>query len=176
MTIPGVGPITGLAFRVTVDDPARFGSSKIVGAHVGLTPKAGDSMLRHLLYEAASALMTRCRQPSKLRAWGVARTPPRSQTCPRGGGTQAGDDHAPHVGFRERVRDRSGQGEVGRISAGFSSTLHDHNLDDAIGQSDTPLVNALRSGARAVRLDDRPLVSHPGAAAMPDPEQKRDPG
>jgi transposase len=87
MTIPGVGPITSLAFRVTVDDPARFGSSKTVGAHVGLTPrlyqsgetdrsgqisKAGDSMLRHLLYEAASALMTRCRQPSKLRAWGVA--------------------------------------------------------------------------------------------------------
>jgi hypothetical protein len=29
-------------------------------------------MLRHLLYEAASALMTRCRQRSKLRAWGVA--------------------------------------------------------------------------------------------------------
>ena len=87
MTIPGVGPITSLAFRVTVDDPVRFDSSKAVGAHVGLTPrvyqsgeidrsgqisKAGDHMLRHLLYEAASALMTRCRQPSKLRAWGVA--------------------------------------------------------------------------------------------------------
>jgi transposase len=87
MTIPGVGPITSLAFRVTVDDPARFDSSKAVGVHIGLTPrvyqsgetdrsgqisKAGDHMLRHLLYEAASALMTRCRQPSKLRAWGVA--------------------------------------------------------------------------------------------------------
>jgi len=87
MTIPGVGPITSLAFRVTVDDPARFDSSKAVGAHIGLTPrvyqsgetdrsgqisKAGDHMLRHLLHEAASALMTRCRKPSKLRAWGVA--------------------------------------------------------------------------------------------------------
>ena len=39
MTIPGVGPITSLAFRVTVDDPARFDSSKAVGAHVGLTPR-----------------------------------------------------------------------------------------------------------------------------------------
>lgn len=29
-------------------------------------------MMRHLLYEAASALMTRCRKPSKLRAWGIA--------------------------------------------------------------------------------------------------------
>jgi transposase len=87
MTIPGIGPITSLAYRVTVDDPTRFGSSKAVGAHVGLTPrvyqsgetdwsghisKAGDHLLRHLLYEAASALMTRCRQPSTLRAWGVA--------------------------------------------------------------------------------------------------------
>jgi transposase len=86
MTIPGVGPITSLAFRATVDDPTRFDSSKSVGAHIGLTPtvyqsgeidrsgkisKAGDHLLRHLLYEAASALMTRCRQPSRLRAWGV---------------------------------------------------------------------------------------------------------
>lgn len=83
MTIPGIGPITSLAFRATVDDPTRFASSKSLGAHLGLTPrvyqsgetdrsgqisKAGDRMLRHLLYEAASALMTRCRQPSKLRA------------------------------------------------------------------------------------------------------------
>lgn len=29
-------------------------------------------MMRHLLYEAASALMTRCRTPSKLRVWGIA--------------------------------------------------------------------------------------------------------
>lgn len=87
MTIPGVGPITSLAFRATVDDPARFSTSKSVGALMGLTPrvyqsgetdrsgqisKAGDDMMRHLLYEAASALMTRVRKPSKLRAWGVA--------------------------------------------------------------------------------------------------------
>jgi hypothetical protein len=43
-------------------------------------------------------------------------------------------------------------------------------------QSNTPPVNAFPSGARAVRLDDRTLFSHPEAAAMPDPEQKRDPG
>ena len=87
MTIPGVGPITSLAFQATVDDPERFATSKPIGAYLGLTPriyqsgemnrsgqisKAGDGMLRHLLYEAASALMTRCKQPSKLRAWGVA--------------------------------------------------------------------------------------------------------
>lgn len=87
MTIPGVGPITSLAYRATLDDPARFASSKAVGAHIGLTPrvyqsgeidrsgqisKAGDKILRHLLYEAASALMTRTAQHSTLRAWGIA--------------------------------------------------------------------------------------------------------
>jgi transposase len=41
-------------------------------ARSGQISKAGDHILRHLLYEAASALMTRCRQPPKLRAWGAA--------------------------------------------------------------------------------------------------------
>ena len=87
MTIPGVGPITALAYRATIDDPTRFTSSKAVGAHLGMTPriyqsgetersgqisKTGDRMLRTLLYEAASALMARSRKPSKLRSWGVA--------------------------------------------------------------------------------------------------------
>jgi transposase len=87
MTIPGVGPVTTLAYIATIDDPDRFGTSKALGAHLGLTPrvyqsgeidrsgqisKCGDRMLRHLLYEAASALMTRTRKWSRLRAWGVA--------------------------------------------------------------------------------------------------------
>lgn len=87
MTIPGVGPVTALAYVATIDDPARFDTSKALGAHLGLTPrlyqsgeinrsgqisKCGDRMLRHLLYEAASALMTRTRKWSQLRAWGMA--------------------------------------------------------------------------------------------------------
>ena len=87
MTMPGVGPVNSLAFVATIDDPCRFGSSKALGAHLGLTPrvyqsgeidrsgqisKCGDRMLRHLLYEAASALMTRSRKWSRLRAWGVS--------------------------------------------------------------------------------------------------------
>src|SRR5258708_34856158 len=43
MTIPGVGAITSLAFRVTGDDPARFDSSKAVGAHIGLPPRVYQS-------------------------------------------------------------------------------------------------------------------------------------
>jgi hypothetical protein len=57
-----------------------------------------------------------------------------------------------------------------------ASLCTNRHLGDGTGQSDTPPVNALWSGARAVRLDGRTLVSHPGAAEMPDPEQKRDPG
>jgi transposase len=87
MTIPGVGPVTSLAFKATIDEVGRFGTSRALGAHLGLTPrvyqsgeidrsghisKCGDRMLRHLLYEAASALMTRTRKWSRLRAWGVA--------------------------------------------------------------------------------------------------------
>lgn len=87
MTIPGVGPVTTLAYIATIDDPGRFSTSKALGAHLGLTPrvyqsgeidrsgqisKCGDRMLRHLLYEAASALMTRTRKWSRLRAWGIS--------------------------------------------------------------------------------------------------------
>jgi transposase len=87
MTIPGVGPVTTLAYIATIDDPGGFGTSKALGAHLGLTPrvyqsgeidrsgqisKCGDLMLRHLLYEAASALMTRSRKWSRLRARGIS--------------------------------------------------------------------------------------------------------
>jgi transposase len=32
MTVPGVGPLVAVTFKATVDDPARFTSSKAVGA------------------------------------------------------------------------------------------------------------------------------------------------
>ncbi|OWK19808.1 hypothetical protein AJ88_37435 [Mesorhizobium amorphae CCBAU 01583] len=38
MSTPGFGPITALAFRAMIDRPERFGSSRAVGAHLGLTP------------------------------------------------------------------------------------------------------------------------------------------
>jgi transposase len=87
MTIPGVGPVTALAFRATIDHVDRFDTSKALGAHLAVTPrvyqsgerdrsghinKCGDRMMRHLLYEAATVLMTRTRQWSRLRAWGIA--------------------------------------------------------------------------------------------------------
>lgn len=74
MTVPGVGALTALTFKVAVDDPGRFTSSKAVGPHFGLTPKkyqsgetditgaitkTGDAMVRGALYEAAQVMLTR---------------------------------------------------------------------------------------------------------------------
>ncbi len=85
MTVPGIGPITALAFHSAIDEPARFQRSRAVGAYVGLTPrryasgeidwsgrisKCGDRMLRTYLFEAAGVLLTRVPQWCKLKAWG----------------------------------------------------------------------------------------------------------
>ncbi len=43
MTVPGVGPVAALSFKVGVDDPHRFARSRTVGAHFGLTPKRHQS-------------------------------------------------------------------------------------------------------------------------------------
>jgi transposase len=84
MAVPGVGPVTAMAFRAAVDDPARFRSSKAVGAAFGLVPRkhqsggvdrdghitrAGDGLVRTALYEAATTLLARVRQSSRLRTW-----------------------------------------------------------------------------------------------------------
>lgn len=86
MTVPGVGPVTALSFKVGVDDPGRFKHSQAVGAHFGMTPrkyqsgeidrngrisKCGDEMVRTVLYEAAGTLLTRVKQRSDLRDWGL---------------------------------------------------------------------------------------------------------
>ena len=43
MTVPGVGVITALTFRHTIDDPSRFRSASSVGAYLGLTPRRNQS-------------------------------------------------------------------------------------------------------------------------------------
>jgi transposase len=84
MTTPGVGAIVALTFVAAVDDPARFRSSKAVGAHFGLTPrryqsgetdvtgrisKIGDGGVRTLLCEAANIVLTRPVKGSALKSW-----------------------------------------------------------------------------------------------------------
>jgi transposase len=86
MTVPGVGPLTALAFRATIDQPGRFRRSRDVGAHLGLTPRryqsgetdmqggisrCGDELARTALYEAAHSLLIRSSKWSALRAWGM---------------------------------------------------------------------------------------------------------
>jgi transposase len=86
MTVPGVGAVVAITYTSAVDDPARFGRSRAVGAHFGLTPKryqsgetdvtggiskAGDAMVRTVLYEAANVMLTRAGRFSTLKRWAL---------------------------------------------------------------------------------------------------------
>jgi transposase len=86
MSTPGVGPLTALAFRSGIDQLGRFRRAADVPAALGLTPridqsggrerigaitKAGDRLVRTLLFEAANALLTRTKQWSALKRWGL---------------------------------------------------------------------------------------------------------
>ena len=70
--ITGVGPITSLAFVLTIGDPDRFASSRDIGPYLGLVPKrdqsgdldkqlpiskAGNAYLRKLLVSAAQYIL-----------------------------------------------------------------------------------------------------------------------
>jgi len=85
MTIPGVGPLTALAFKTFVDRPERFRHSKAVGAAVGMTPrkyasgevdydghitKCGDAFLGSHLFEAAKSMLN-SGKPNSLKSWGL---------------------------------------------------------------------------------------------------------
>src|SRR5262249_26570297 len=86
MTMPGIGPITAVAYVAALEKPDTFKRSRAVGAWLGLTPRRfqsgevdydghisrrGDGQLRALLYEAAAVLLTRVRRESALRSWGL---------------------------------------------------------------------------------------------------------
>ena len=70
--VPGVGPITSLAFVLLLEDASRFKKSRTVGAYVGLTPrrdqsgqmdkqlritKCGDVLMRRLLVGCAQYIL-----------------------------------------------------------------------------------------------------------------------
>lgn len=84
-TVPGVGPVTALAYVLTVGNRDRFGSSREAGAYLGLRPKQrqsggrdpelgiaknGDGYLRSLLVECAHHVLSRG-PDSALRRWGM---------------------------------------------------------------------------------------------------------
>jgi transposase len=87
MSVPGVGTIVALTYASAIDDPARFKSSKTVGAHFGLTPcryqsgetdrigrisKIGDGSVRAALYEAGHVILTKpVKGCTDLKSWAM---------------------------------------------------------------------------------------------------------
>jgi transposase len=85
--IHGVGPITAMAFTLTLDDPARFAKSRDVGAWMGLCPRvqaSGDSdpelsisktgcpYLRRVVVQSAQYILGPFGKDSDLRRYGEA--------------------------------------------------------------------------------------------------------
>jgi transposase len=84
--VEGVGPLTALAFVLTIEDPYRFERSRAVGAYLGLVPatdqsgdrdprekrisKEGDEMLRKLLVSGAHYILGPFGSDSDLRRHG----------------------------------------------------------------------------------------------------------
>lgn len=99
LSVVGVGPITALAFVLTLEDPSRFARSRDVGPFVGLVPKewqsggsnpelgitkAGNPYLRKLLVQCAHYILGVFGPDSELRRFGE-RVIARAGTTPRRG-------------------------------------------------------------------------------------------
>jgi len=91
--VKGVGPLTSLAYVLTLENPDRFGKSRDVGPYLGLVPKqedsgdsqpqlriskAGDMMLRRLLVGSAHYILGPFGPDTDLRRYGL-------RLCERGG-------------------------------------------------------------------------------------------
>ncbi len=91
--VSGVGPVTALAYVLTLETPLRFARSRDVGPYLGLVPrqedsgdiqpqlgisKAGDRMLRRLLVGSAHYILGPFGQDTDLRRFGM-------RLCERGG-------------------------------------------------------------------------------------------
>ena len=91
--IGGVGPITSLAFVLTLEDETRFKKSRSVGPFIGLTPrrdqsgdsdkqlpitKAGNRYLRQLLVNCSHYILGKLSKDCELKRFGL-------KLCERGG-------------------------------------------------------------------------------------------
>lgn len=83
--VRGVGPVLSLAYVATIEDPARFASSRTIGSYLGLVPELresgsrtpelgishrGDRLLRRLLVNAAAYILGPFGEDSDLRRFG----------------------------------------------------------------------------------------------------------
>lgn len=86
MSVSGVGPITSLAYVLTLEDPKRFKKSRDVGSFLGMVPrrdqsgdvdkqlpisKAGDVALRRLLVGCAQYILGAFGPECELRTFGM---------------------------------------------------------------------------------------------------------
>ncbi|HEV2987864.1 MAG TPA: IS110 family transposase [Candidatus Angelobacter sp.] len=84
--VKGVGPLISLAYVLTLEDPARFRKSRMVGSYLGLQPKqsesgasapqlgiskAGNGYLRRLLVQGSQYILGPLAPDSRLRRWGL---------------------------------------------------------------------------------------------------------
>jgi hypothetical protein len=134
MAVPGVGPLTAMAFVLTLEDPHRFRRSREAGAYLGLVPrrhgsgkrdpelgitKTGDTHVRRLLVQCAHHMMRKKGQDTDLRRWGLklaARgSEEREETRGRRGGAQAGGVAPSTLGHRSRVRPAAPSPPSGRL-------------------------------------------------------------
>ena len=84
--VKGVGPITALAYVLTLENPERFAKSRDVGPYLGLVPKqedsgesqpqlgiskAGDTMVRRLLVGSAQYILGPFGPDTDLRRYGL---------------------------------------------------------------------------------------------------------
>ena len=91
--VKGIGPITALAYVLTLENPDRFVKSRDVGPYLGLVPKqedsgesqpqlgiskAGDTMMRRLLVGSAHYILGPFGPDTDLRRYGL-------RLCERGG-------------------------------------------------------------------------------------------
>jgi transposase len=85
--IAGVGPVTSLAFVLTLEDPHRYKNGRTVGAYLGLVPrkdqsgssdkqlhitKSGNGYMRRVLVTSAQYILRRSSAPCDLQRWGMA--------------------------------------------------------------------------------------------------------
>jgi transposase len=84
--VKGVGPLISLAYVLTLENPARFQKSRMVGSYLGLQPKqsqsgdsspqlsitkSGNGFLRRMLVQAAQYILGPLASDSRLRRWGL---------------------------------------------------------------------------------------------------------
>jgi transposase len=82
MSVPGVGPVTAVAFVATLDDPKRFHGPKQVRAYLGLVPRehsSGEKALRGRITKQGSSRMRRLFVQA---AWAVLRSRPTPEAEP----------------------------------------------------------------------------------------------